>query len=65
MLTFGVPMMVLGGGGYNITNVARCWAYETGRILGTPSQPLIRALETLFWALLLLWRAERLCCRML
>ncbi|CAL8465591.1 g5127 [Coccomyxa elongata] len=34
MLTFGVPMMVLGGGGYNITSVARCWAYETGRILG-------------------------------
>ncbi len=34
MLQFGVPMLVLGGGGYKINNVARCWAYETGRILG-------------------------------
>lgn len=27
-------MLVLGGGGYTISNVARCWAYETGRIVG-------------------------------
>ena len=27
-------MMVLGGGGYRISNVARCWAFETGQILG-------------------------------
>ena len=27
---FGVPMVVLGGGGYTIQNVSRCWAYETG-----------------------------------
>lgn len=26
-------MLVLGGGGYTIKNVARCWAYETGIIL--------------------------------
>ncbi|KAK9823172.1 hypothetical protein WJX72_000831 [[Myrmecia] bisecta] len=31
---FGVPMMVLGGGGYTMRNVARCWCYETGRMLG-------------------------------
>ncbi len=37
MLQFGVPMLVLGGGGYKINNVARCWAYETGRILGAPA----------------------------
>lgn len=36
MMTFGLPMLVLGGGGYRINNVARCWAYETGRILGAP-----------------------------
>ena len=35
MMTFGLPMLILGGGGYRINNVARCWAYETGRILGT------------------------------
>jgi histone deacetylase 1/2 len=26
---FGLPVLVLGGGGYTIRNVARCWAYET------------------------------------
>ena len=26
--------MVLGGGGYTIKNVARCWAYETSICLG-------------------------------
>lgn len=34
MMTFGVPLLVLGGGGYKIKNVARCWAYETGVLLG-------------------------------
>lgn len=27
---FGVPVMVVGGGGYTIRNVARTWAFETG-----------------------------------
>lgn len=27
--SFGLPLMVLGGGGYTIRNVSRCWAYET------------------------------------
>ena len=36
MRAFGVPMLVLGGGGYKISNVARCWAYETGCLLGKP-----------------------------
>ncbi|KUF92069.1 hypothetical protein AM588_10003489 [Phytophthora nicotianae] len=26
---FGLPMLVLGGGGYRIRNVSRAWAYET------------------------------------
>jgi len=26
---FNIPLMVLGGGGYTVRNVARCWAYET------------------------------------
>ncbi|KAL0208796.1 hypothetical protein P9112_011383 [Eukaryota sp. TZLM1-RC] len=34
MQSFGVPMVVLGGGGYTVRNVARCWAYETGVLLG-------------------------------
>lgn len=28
--SLGVPVMVLGGGGYTIRNVARTWAFETG-----------------------------------
>jgi len=31
---YGLPMLVLGGGGYKISNVARCWAFETGTCLG-------------------------------
>ncbi|KAL3628792.1 Histone deacetylase 6 [Castilleja foliolosa] len=27
--TFNVPLMILGGGGYTLRNVARCWFYET------------------------------------
>jgi len=27
--SLGVPMLVLGGGGYTVRNVARCWTYET------------------------------------
>eukprot|EP01132_Coremiostelium_polycephalum_P010950 gene10950-13414_t len=27
--TFNLPLLVLGGGGYTIKNVARCWTYET------------------------------------
>jgi histone deacetylase 1/2 len=32
--SFQVPMLVVGGGGYTIRNVARTWAYETGVVLG-------------------------------
>ena len=28
--SWGLPTLILGGGGYTIKNVARCWAYETG-----------------------------------
>lgn len=31
--SFGLPILVLGGGGYTIRNVARCWAYETSVLL--------------------------------
>ena len=41
MMGFGLPMLVLGGGGYKINNVARCWTYETGRILGAPTLPAV------------------------
>ncbi|GFR46630.1 hypothetical protein Agub_g8235 [Astrephomene gubernaculifera] len=31
---FNVPMLIVGGGGYTLRNVARCWCYETGRMMG-------------------------------
>ena len=31
--SFNVPMLVLGGGGYTLRNVARCWTYETSVLL--------------------------------
>ncbi|KAH9410801.1 histone deacetylase [Ordospora pajunii] len=32
--SLGIPLLVLGGGGYTLTNVARCWAYETAVLCG-------------------------------
>jgi len=32
--SYNLPTMVLGGGGYTIRNVARCWTYETSLLLG-------------------------------
>ena len=29
MKKYNLPLMILGGGGYTIRNVARCWTYET------------------------------------
>ncbi|EIN07947.1 hypothetical protein PUNSTDRAFT_135464 [Punctularia strigosozonata HHB-11173 SS5] len=31
---YNVPLLVLGGGGYNIKNVSRCWTYETSVLVG-------------------------------
>ena len=41
--TFNVPMLVFGGGGYTIRNVARCWCYETSRLLNRAPPPSPRA----------------------
>ena len=32
--SYNLPMLVVGGGGYTIRNVARCWTYETAASLG-------------------------------
>ena len=31
--SFGIPMIVVGGGGYTIRNVARAWTFETAVLL--------------------------------
>jgi histone deacetylase 1/2 len=34
MLKYNLPMIILGGGGYNLKNVAKLWTYETAIALG-------------------------------
>lgn len=34
MRSFNVPLLMVGGGGYTVRNVARCWCYETGVAVG-------------------------------
>lgn len=38
---FNIPLIVLGGGGYTVKNVARCWATETAVCLGTKISPAV------------------------
>jgi histone deacetylase 3 len=33
---YGIPTVVLGGGGYTVRNVARCWTYETSLLVEDP-----------------------------
>lgn len=37
----GIPTLVVGGGGYNIRSVSRCWTAETATILQQPISPQI------------------------
>lgn len=34
--SFNIPLLVLGGGGYTVRNVARCWTYETSVLVNCP-----------------------------
>merc|ERR1719253_48166 len=34
--SFNIPMLILGGGGYSLRNVPRCWTYETAVAVGEP-----------------------------
>lgn len=36
---FGLPTLVLGGGGYTMRNVSRAWCYETGVLVGQKVGP--------------------------
>lgn len=49
MKAFGLPLLVLGGGGYKIKNVARCWAYETGVLLGGSYRPAVGCTLNRWW----------------
>ncbi|KAG9235604.1 hypothetical protein BJ875DRAFT_483087 [Amylocarpus encephaloides] len=39
--SFGMPTLVLGGGGYTMRNVARTWAFETGVLVGQQMGPTL------------------------
>lgn len=39
--SFGLPTLILGGGGYTMRNVARTWAYETGQLVGQSMAPAL------------------------
>ncbi|ELA41910.1 uncharacterized protein VICG_01094 [Vittaforma corneae ATCC 50505] len=41
VMSYEIPLLVLGGGGYTIHNVARCWAYETAVLCGAPIPDVI------------------------
>lgn len=43
--SFGLPTLVLGGGGYTMRNVARAWTYETGLLVGQAVGPGKNCLE--------------------
>jgi hypothetical protein len=32
--SLNIPLLVVGGGGYTLRNVARCWCYETSVLVG-------------------------------
>lgn len=34
--SFGLPLLIVGGGGYTIKNVSRCWCNETAIALDMP-----------------------------
>lgn len=39
--SFGLPLLLLGGGGYTMRNVSRAWAYETGLASGQELSPIL------------------------
>ncbi|KAK0551577.1 hypothetical protein OC844_006556 [Tilletia horrida] len=39
MAAYNVPLVILGGGGYTVRNVARTWTFETGAALGMELSP--------------------------
>jgi len=41
ILDYDLPLLVLGGGGYTIHNVSRCWAYETAVLCGAPIPDIV------------------------
>lgn len=55
----GVPAIFLGGGGYTLGNVPRCWAKETGYILGVDLDPsaLLPRPSRLYYFAVSLWFA--------
>ena len=51
---FNTPLLLLGGGGYTIRNVARCWTYETAVALNCDiangTQDMLCSKKICYWA---------------
>ncbi|GAA5878590.1 hypothetical protein JCM3774_004074 [Rhodotorula dairenensis] len=47
--TFNVPLIMVGGGGYTVRNVARTWAFETGLAAGVEMNPDMPFNEYIEW----------------
>ncbi|CAJ0955409.1 unnamed protein product [Ranitomeya imitator] len=59
VLQWQLPTLVLGGGGYNLPNTARCWTYLTAVILGrTLSSEIPDHEDTFCYALQPSWRVS-------
>ncbi|XP_044178345.1 histone deacetylase 8-like isoform X1 [Acropora millepora] len=39
LMDWNLPLLLLGGGGYNVKNAAKCWTYLTGLVLNQPLSP--------------------------
>lgn len=46
--SFNVPTLVLGGGGYTLRNVPRCWAFETAVLLDQPIKVRVNTASSVF-----------------
>jgi len=44
--SLGLPLILMGGGGYTLRNVPRCWTYETSVALG---EDLPNGIAEIFW----------------
>ena len=56
--SFGLPTMVLGGGGYTMRNVARTWAFETGVLIDHEMEPILPYNEYYLVSAVASWLSE-------
>ena len=61
VIRYNLPLMLLGGGGYTIRNVARCWTYETSVALDQVSRFSVTKAIHIQWETLIMhlnWKSK-------